>query len=190
MISELDEVLRKFLMRELPIKNSEVDIKFDQPRREWSSRLSHPTLNLFLYDLRENGKLRQPQPVWEVVHSDDDSVTRRRRPVRVDLHYMITAWAQDPGDEHRMLTRTLMAFFRHPNLPEELLPEILQDQPAPIPIMVAQEDEFRNPADVWSALDNEIRPAIICTVTLAINPYEPITTPMVQEREIDFLQRA
>jgi hypothetical protein len=64
----------------------------------------------------------------------------------------------------------------------------MQDQPAPIHVMVAQEDEFRNPADVWSALDNEIRPAIICTVTLAINPYEPITTPMVQEREVRVLK--
>jgi hypothetical protein len=57
MIDELDEVLRQLLVREIPIKNGEVDIKFEQPKREWSSRLSRPTLNLFLYDVRENSKL-------------------------------------------------------------------------------------------------------------------------------------
>ena len=62
MINDLDEVLRQFLVRELPIKNSEVDIAFDQPAREWSARVSRPTLNLFLYDLRENQKLTTPPP--------------------------------------------------------------------------------------------------------------------------------
>jgi len=64
MIDELDEVLRKFLIREIPIKNTDVDIKFDMPKREWSARLNRPTLNLFLYDIRENTKLRQAQPMW------------------------------------------------------------------------------------------------------------------------------
>ena len=35
-----------------------VDVKFDQPKREWSSRISKPTLNLFLFDMRENLRLR------------------------------------------------------------------------------------------------------------------------------------
>lgn len=35
MIKELDEVLRQFLIKELPIKNGEVEISFDQPKREW-----------------------------------------------------------------------------------------------------------------------------------------------------------
>ncbi len=49
MYNDLDEALRQLLIRELPIKNSDVDIKFDQPKREWSGRLNRPTLNLFLY---------------------------------------------------------------------------------------------------------------------------------------------
>ena len=64
MIDDLDQVLRQLLIRELPIKNREVDVDFDQPTREWSGRLSRPTLNLFLYDLRENNKLRQTRPAW------------------------------------------------------------------------------------------------------------------------------
>jgi hypothetical protein len=184
MIDELDEVLRQFLIRDLPIKNGEVDIKFDQPKREWSARVSRPTLNLFLYDIRENQKLRQTQPMWEMVRNDDGTVTKRRKPARVDLHYMITAWATEPEDEHRLLSRTLMALFRYPHLPEELLPESLQAQPVPVPIMVAQYEELRTPTDVWNVLDNEMRPALACIITLALDPYVPLVTPLVRTREL------
>ena len=77
-----------------------------------------------------------------------------------------------------------MALFRFPNLPDELLPESLQDQPVPIPLMVAQDEELRNPADLWSAMDNEQRPSISCTLTLALNPYQPVTGPLVRTREL------
>ncbi len=98
MINDLDETLRKLLIREIPIKNGEVEISFDQPKREWSARLNRPTLNLYLYDIRENNKLRQTQPMWEVERQANGTVTQRRKPFRVDLHYMITAWAAEPED--------------------------------------------------------------------------------------------
>jgi Pvc16 N-terminal domain len=184
MIDDLDEVLRQLLIRELPIKNGEVDVEFDQPKREWSGRVSRPTINLFLHDIRENQKLRQTQPMWELEQNSNGTVTKRRKPVRMDLHYVITAWATEPEDEHRLLSRTLMALFRHPELPEELLPESLQHQSAPISMMVAQYDELKNPTDVWNVLDNEMRPGIACTVTLAIDPYLPTVTPLVRMREL------
>ena len=52
----------------------------------------------------------------------------------LDLHYMITAWTSDPEDEHRLLASTLLALFRNPNLPEELLPESFENQPAPVSV--------------------------------------------------------
>lgn len=183
MIDEIDEVLRQLLIQEMPIKNGEIDISFDQPRREWSARLSRPTLNLFLHDLNENRKLRQAQPMWDVERNNGTAIFRRKA-VRMDLHYMITAWANEPEDEHRLLTRALMSLFRHPHLPAELLTEGLQNQPVPIAVMVAQSEELRNPADLWSAMDNEQRPAITCVVTVALDPYQPTTTPLVRDREL------
>jgi hypothetical protein len=47
----LDETLRKLLMRELPVKNVEVDIQFHQPKRDWSAKFSRPTLNLLLLSI-------------------------------------------------------------------------------------------------------------------------------------------
>lgn len=183
MIDDLDEVLRQLLVRELPIKNSEVEIAFDQPKREWSSRLSRPTLNLFVYDLHENNKLRASKQ-WKVEYNRAGTATQRRQPIRLDAHYMVTAWAAEPGDEHRLLTRTLMVLLRLPSLPEDLLPESLQNQPTPIPIEVAQPDALRNAPDIWSVLDNEMRPAIAFTITLSLDPYMPVTEPLVRTREL------
>lgn len=188
MINDLDETLRQLLIREIPIKNGEIDIAFDQPKREWSARLNRPTLNLFLYDLFENKKLRQTRPLWDIERNNGGTVTKRRKPIRIDLNYLITAWANEPDDEHRLLSRTLMALTRFPYIPDELLPESLQAQPVPIPLMTGQEEELRNPADFWGSMDNEWRPGITCVVTLALDPYQPVTGPLVRTREIRFGQ--
>jgi hypothetical protein len=184
MIDEIDEALRKFLIREVPIKNGEVDIKFEQPRREWSARLSRPTLNLFLYDIRENPKMRAQQPAWIVEKGDNGGFTRRRQPAKFRLFYVVTAWAKDPEDEHRLLSRTLMALFRHPRLPGDLLPEASRDLEGHALLQVAQEEDFQNASDLWSAMDNEMRPAIVCVVTMTVDPYLPVSGALVRTREL------
>jgi hypothetical protein len=190
MIDELDEALKKLLNRELPNPNGEVDIQFDLPRREWSARISRPTLNIFLYDIRENQKLRQTQPMWETEIDSSGNPTQHRKPVRVDLHYMLTAWATEPEDEHRLLSRAVMVFFRFSHLPEDLLSGNLLGQAKQIPITAAQYSELNNSADLWSVLDNEMRPAISLTITLSIDPYAPLPVTLVRQREIRFGQPA
>jgi len=184
MIDDLDDVLKQLLTRELPIKNGEVDIRFDQPKHEWSSRISRPTLDLFLYDVRENQKLRQTQPAWETERLPDGNGIQRRKPVRMDLHYLITAWASTPEDVHRLISRTLMTLLRFANLPDDLLPPSLQVQGKQIPLQIAQYDQLPNPTDVWNVLDNEMRPAIVCILTLAFDPYAPAPVTLVRTREL------
>ena len=59
MLADLDETLRDLLRGELERHGFEgVDIAFDAPAREWSGQLSKPTVNIFLYDLREAEALR------------------------------------------------------------------------------------------------------------------------------------
>src|SRR5688572_20745467 len=128
MIDDLDDALRDLLIREMPIKNHEIDISFGQPNKEWSSRLSRPTLNLYLHDIRENPTLRRDQNFSELERRPN-SVIQRRPPHRIAMHYLVTAWATAPEDEHRMLARALLALLRFQELPEDILPEGLQDQP-------------------------------------------------------------
>jgi hypothetical protein len=185
MIDDLDEALRDLLVRELPIRNSEVDITFDQPKRDWAARLSRPTLNLYLYDLRENLKLRREASQREIERRPSSVITLRPA-IRMDLHYLVTAWATDAGDEHRLLARTLLALLRFQELPDDVLPESLQDQPNPIAIKVSQPETLDKPSDLWSVLDNQQRPGIVLTACLAFNPYSPVETPITRTAEVNF----
>ena len=58
MFADLDETIRQLLIKGIPLDLSEVDVSFEAPDREWSGRLSRPTINCFLYDVRENLDLR------------------------------------------------------------------------------------------------------------------------------------
>ena len=59
MLADLDESLRAMLKRELGKHGFDgVDIVFDAPTKEWAAGLSSPTVNLFLYDLRESVERR------------------------------------------------------------------------------------------------------------------------------------
>lgn len=185
MIDDIDESLRQLLVRDLPIKNNEIDIAFHQPKREWSARVSRPTLNLYLYDIRENARLRQHTPIFEVERAEDGKlVSQRPRAVRIDLLYMVSAWATDPGDEHRLLSRSLMTFLRHRCLPEDLIPEVFAETGVMVPINVAQRDFFESPPDLWGVLDNELRPAYAMLLTVAFNPYTPTVTPAVRSAQV------
>jgi hypothetical protein len=184
MIADLDETIRQLLIAEIPIRNGEIDIKFDQPRREWSARLTRPTINFFLYDVRENVVLRRHQ--WEKVGADGNgsaalrAARLKRTPFRVDCHYMMTTWATEPEDEHRLLSASLMALFRHPVLPEERLVGGMRNQPYELQVRLASHDKLTNPAEVWGALDNEIRPSISYIVTLALDPWVDISIPFTR----------
>lgn len=184
MIPDLDETIRQLLMDELPIKNGEIDVNFDQPKRDWSSRISTPTINLFLYDVRENNVLRQHQ--WERLNGSAprDVASLKRTPMRVDCSYIVTAWAADVEDEHRLLTRTMLALFRFPVLPNHRLVGDLEDPPYEIQARVARHDKLTDPSDLWNVLDNEIRPSISYVITLALDPWQEITAPIVRTRTL------
>lgn len=175
MITDLDETIRQLLKEELPIKNNEIEVSFDQPKRENSAKWTKPTVNLFLYDLRENNVLRQHQ--WEQIanaNRGDNRNRRKRSPMRVDCFYMLTTWAADPEDEHRLLSRCLLALFRFPVLPDDRLVGSLRNPPYDIQARLASHDKLTNPAEVWSALDNEMRPSISYVITLALDPWTEV----------------
>lgn len=183
MIADLDKVLRELLLRELPYQNGEVEIMFEQPNQEWSSRLSKPTVNLFLYDLRENPQLRQHQ--WQTLENRQGPSTRlaqKRTPLRYDCYYMMTTWVRDhPESEHRLLTLCMLALARHPVLPEDLLQATQLANPIyDIGTRLANHDVLTNPAEMWGALNNDMRPSVSYVVTLTLDPWTEIPAIAVQ----------
>jgi hypothetical protein len=181
MLDDLDETLRQLLIQKVPLDPNEVDVSFDTPDREWSGRLTRPTVNCFLYAVRENVDLRPSG--WEVRRDNSNNLAARaRRPLRVDASYQITTWARAREDEHRLLWRVLATLVRFAPLPTEYLVGSLRQQPAPIQVAVARPDETpSNHAELWHALDNRIRPVLTYVVTLALDPDQVITEPVVRQ---------
>ncbi len=201
-ISDVNQLLEKLLLKELPLKQNGIEISFQQPSRAWSARLNGPTLNLFLFDCRKH-KYQQAQ--WESRPNGRGRAVQQRPPLRVDLQYLVTAWVNDgnPDEEHYLLTAALLALARHPRLPhpefspddknaipegshidKSFLPEKLQDQPWPIPLAVAEPETVINPVEVWNALDNDLRPSLICRLSLALDPFQPVELALVGSRQI------
>ena len=181
MIADLDESIKELLTAEIPIKNGDIDIKFDHPKREWSSKINRPTINFFLYDVRENVILRKHQWEQQGQNGDFNLAHLKRTPFRVDCHYMITTWVpgEHAGDEHRLLSLTLLALFRNPTIEEQYLVGQMRNQSFEIPAKVAAHDKLTNPAEVWSALDNEMRPSISYIVTIPLDPWSEISKEIV-----------
>ena len=181
LFADLDSTLRSLLIRHVPLDLADVDISFDTPDREWSGRLNRPAVNCFLYDIRENHKLRETN--WEVTRKNG-AVTSTKAPFRFDVTYQVTVWARQAEDEHRLLWRTLAALARNPLMPEEVLQGQLREQPFPVPTWISQPDHTpRNMSDLWQAIDNRIRPSLTYVVTLALDPNVTYTTPVVLSRE-------
>jgi len=179
MISDLDETIRKLLVRELPIENGEVEISFEAPNREWAAGRVKPTIDLYLYQIAENVKLRRSD--W-VVEKNDGQATKRRPPKRFNVTYMITAWAGDVEDEHHLLWRVLSVLGRYHELPEEVLQGDLRDAETKIKASFPPEDEILNPTDLWNVLSNDIRPAIHYRVVLPLDVSKRFTGPLVLKK--------
>jgi uncharacterized protein DUF4255 len=186
MLDDLDQTLRTLLLEELPrvserIDPAGVDVAFDVPNREFSTRLTRPTLNLYLYDIHEDRE--RGRQAWRSGRLNGVGVVERP-PVRLDCAYMITAWSGEVQDEHRLLAGATRVFFRNPVLPPRVVQGAL---PADIEIRceVAQAEAIGDVADIWSVLDNDLRPSLRVMVTVPFDLDVWREAPLVVGREID-----
>lgn len=190
MIQEVDQSLKELLLTELKrIPDSTIasadQITFLPP----ISLEEHPPkksqINLYLHDVKENLSLREHERVLAERIQNEDSVKRRRAPIRLDLAYLITVYAgDDPGAEHRLLTEVLGVLLRARVLPEKYMTEALrQDPDNGVLLSVAQPDHtaHRDPAVLWQALGGRLRPTLGLVATATFNPYETFETRLVRE---------
>lgn len=182
MIHEVDESLRALLKREV-VNGSDIEVGFEAPTREWSSKRSSPVVDLFLYDIREDGAQRQQGLVRE--RGPDGRVLRDREPVRkLKLSYLVTAWTQRPEDEHRLLSLLLDCFLKYDTLPLEVLAGSLAENATIVSLSVGVPSvEDRHVSDLWTAIGGELRPALDVVAVAPIQPGIPREpAPPVLER--------
>ena len=166
-INEVDEALRNLVKADV-VNGSDIEVLFDAPTREWASRRNTPAVDLYLYDIREDIKLRQTG--LRDRRDEQGKVVERRRPPRFfKLAYLITAWTQRPEDEHRLLSAILATFIRYDVLPESSLPQALSDLGAPVSVLIAYPPpEDRQVSDVWTSLGGDLKPSLDLVITVII----------------------
>ena len=186
MISDVDEALRNLILDSLTVSRQNVDIKYDLPSRDWASRLNRPTIDLFLFDIRENLRLRGAEQARQFPRPDG-KVEIRRNPVRIDLRYLLTAWTKDPEDEHLLLSDTLMTLLRNPVIPDKYATEQMKKQQFPGRLDAAVYQPEHGPTEkateIWGVIGNDIHAGFIVTVTITVDPYEPLVFPQVSSIE-------
>jgi hypothetical protein len=168
MISVVDDALREVVRRHA-LDGSDVDVVFDAPTKDWAARRNAPTVNIYLYDIRED--LRRRERGWSE-HRDAAGtvVARRPTPRYFKLSYLVTAWVQRPEDEHRLLDSLLRAFLRYDALPDDLVTGLLAEPGLVVPVTVGlPPPEDRAFADVWSALGGELKPSLDIVVVAPVD---------------------
>lgn len=166
MLHLLDESLENMLRADMRLAKNDVDVAFNAPDNEWAARITKPTLNLFLWDIRLSGD--ETQAGRERVVRDGKDVWRARPP-RVSFSYLLTAWTNDARDEHRLLGQALTALLASPELADQHLAEGLEATEPPPSIKVARPDA-KDFADFWSAIDGQLKPGLDVTITATVDP--------------------
>jgi hypothetical protein len=170
----IDAALEAFLRATVPLSAQDVDVSFEAPDREWSAKLTRPTVSVFLWDIRRSN--RSEQAGLEEFELDGQLVRRRPLP-RVELRYIVTAWTSDHGDERALLAGTMRSVLAHGEVPATYLPDALQGLPAVRLLMDRINDEQ---PDFGTTLDGQLRPGVGITVVAPVDTdvYTPAGPPV------------
>ena len=175
MIRDLSQTIRAILTQpNIPAELARAQIVFDRPTEQFKP--SQTSVDVFLYDIRENVELRSNEPI---VERQNGQALIHAPPMRVACSYLITAWPVGvSGDElflqeHRLLSQALQVLSRYPTIPQEFLQGSLRQQEPPLPMLTSHIDSLKTTGEFWTALGNQLRPSISVTVTISMETFIP-----------------
>ena len=146
--------LKSFFGATVPLSATDIDVAFDAPDRDWAAKLTRPTVNLFLWDIRRSST--RSKTGMTTVMRNGAPQHQSAYPV-VELRYVVTAWTSDLGDERALLgglTRSLLSFS---GIPRQYCSDALEHLEAPgLSMARAGEDHM----DVFKALDGKLKPGL------------------------------
>jgi len=157
-IADLDDALRRLLRRELERHGFDgVEIAFDAPAKDWSGKLTVPTVDLFLYDLREATERAEISPSER---RGNGRAVVTPPPLHLELTYATTAWTKAVEDEHRLLSQVLAILYSYPRMPADAFARA----PAPGSPLSNVETAVGRPreekADFWTAVGGQYKASI------------------------------
>lgn len=202
MIDYLDNLLRHLLMAQIDEITREVQVRFQPPDQEWQkyvSGLDGNALNVYLVDLRENRKLRSNERVRNVANG---VVSEDPAPLRIDCHYLISAWSpaavtqtiEPTVDEHALIYKVVRMLMNskplvarkiyEPNPLPANFPNAIAD--AQLPTAVLPADGFPKLSEFWGTVNCQWKPCVYVVITLPVVLDQQIVGPMVTTRITEY----
>lgn len=214
MIDPLDGMLRDLIQSRVPGFIGPTQVGFLPPNADWKAAVvaaGEERFNLYLYDMRENVRLRSNER--QVTQVAGQATVNMPSP-RLDCTYLVTAWSPvapgplfDPArEEHQLLYRALAVFMQfRPLVAAEVYstavpsgmdlatfsaaaPPLVEQ---PLPLQAAFPDVVHEPAEFWTTMKVDSRPAIRLTVTIPVVLAEPdavypsVTTMLANYHQLD-----
>ncbi|MCB1936779.1 MAG: DUF4255 domain-containing protein [Nitrosomonas sp.] len=163
------------------------NVTFERPTEPFKPGTA--TINLFLYDIRENPELRNNEQTVERLNG---IATIRKPPLRLDCSYQVTAWVDSSSlgeqailSEQELLSEALRVFARTPIIEGKYLQGEVKQTQYPISLKTAQTDLMRNPAEFWSALGGKLKPSVTITATIALDQdIKPVEQYLVSSKKV------
>jgi hypothetical protein len=205
MITHLNNLLRHLLLSQIDELTAEAQVRFQPPDDDWRTfvgNLPQTALNLYLVDLRENRKLRSNARVRS---TENGQVSEQPAPMRLDCHYLITAWspaqatdALEPTmDEHALLYEVI-AVLNHnaPLNPSRIYPAgsaaldavdpLIRE--ADLPTEILPVEGFPKLAEFWGTMGSNHRwkAPVYMVVTVPVAQHTRIAGPMVTTRITEY----
>ncbi len=163
-IADLDEALRALLKRELDKHGFEgVEIAFDAPSKEWSGKLTGPTVDLFLYDMREALDRAAATPSERRTNG---TAVISDPPLQLELTYAVTAWTKAVEDEHRLLSQVLAVLYSYTDIPSDVIAENAGTTLARAETSVGRPREEK--ADFWTSVGGQYKASIDYVVQIVV----------------------
>jgi len=162
----LNQSLEAFLRAQVPLTPAQVDVDFRTPERDWSAKLTRPTLNLFLHEVRRSSNRSVAGMVTRQVGGQH---SREVLAPFVRARYCISLWTAEVADEHRVLGEVLSLVATVGSLPDTYLQEPLGGIGNPVEIGLAS-DEIRGSESLWSGLGVPPRLSLDVLVVLPVAP--------------------
>lgn len=158
------------------------DVSLKSPAEETVTQSMKPKVNLFLFRVTENQFARNQD--WSAIGTE----TLQYPSLALDLFYVLTPFAEDRLDEHRVLGEAMRVFHDHAIITAPLLKGALEHTTEEIKLDLCQlslEDATR----IWGALLKPYRLLVAYDVRMVlIDSLFERTVRRTSERELRFMQ--
>ncbi len=146
-------------------------------------------VSIFLYRVSMNGARRNLPP------APRPDGRRRRPPLPIDLHFLLTPWAKSPAKQQRLLGWLVRALEDLPILPAGLLNSVSPEpnifQPVETIELIHDPVSFQDVFNIWESLKAKIQPSVTYAARMVTIESEVVVPeyPLVQTREFDLADK-